>query len=116
MAGRALVTGVARNSRRVNVLVYDRARVEDVEWGLQAPKPLAAFEGFGASSLDLALRCYIVSFDYRLATTTALYEALYKQLAEAKVSIAFTPRDIHLNTSQPLDLNIIRPDSTRRKD
>jgi len=73
---------------------------------LDDPKPIITFEAFGDNALMLYMRCYISSLDHRLATVTALNEAIYAKFNEAGIVIAFPQRDVHLDTSKPLDIRV----------
>jgi len=87
-------------------LVHDAA--EENEQVLDDPPPLVTFEGFGDSALNIVLRCYIESMDHRLMTQSALNEEINRKFEQAGIVISFPQRDIHLDTSQPLDLRIHR--------
>ncbi|MBT8420411.1 MAG: mechanosensitive ion channel, partial [Gammaproteobacteria bacterium] len=76
---------------------------------LEDPAHRSTFEGFGDNALTLFLRCYIESLDNRLATITALHQAINDKFNAAGISIAFPQRDIHLDTSKPLDIRVILP-------
>lgn len=78
---------------------------------LEDPAPLVVFEGFGDNSLNLSLRCYIDSIDYRLATVTDLNLAINQRFIDAGIGISFPQRDVHLDTKKPLDVRIHRAPS-----
>lgn len=73
---------------------------------LKDPPPFVTFEGFGDNALTLLLRCYVGSLDDRLPTLSKLHEAINRKLNEAGIVIAFPQRDVHLDTSRPLDVRI----------
>jgi potassium efflux system protein len=73
---------------------------------LDEPKSSASFEAFGDNALTLLLRCYLGSTDDRVPTTTALHQAINDKFAAAAISIAFPQRDLHLDTSKPLDIRL----------
>jgi potassium efflux system protein len=73
---------------------------------LEDPTPLVTFESFGDNSLNLGLRCYVPSVNERLETTTALHIAINRKFAEAGIVIAFPQRDVHLDTSSPLEVRL----------
>jgi potassium efflux system protein len=56
----------------------------------------------------LYLRCYITSLENRLATMTALHQAVYDKFGDAGIVIAFPQRDVHLDTSKPLEIKVHR--------
>jgi potassium efflux system protein len=73
---------------------------------LEDPQPVITFEGFGDNSLNLIMRCYLESLDNRLTTISNLHQAINRKFEDAGICIAFPQRDIHLDTSRPLDINI----------
>jgi potassium efflux system protein len=73
---------------------------------LDDPRPIITFEAFGDNALMLYARCYISSLDQRLATVTALHKTIYTRFKEAGIVIAFPQRDVHLDTSKPLDIRL----------
>lgn len=75
---------------------------------LEEPVPLVTFEGFGDNALNLGVRCYIASLNKRLETLTELHLAIERKLREADIVIAFPQRDVHLDTSRPLDIRVSR--------
>ena len=77
---------------------------------LDDPAPLITFEGFGDNSLTLILRCYLDSLEFRLLTITELHTTINEKFNEAGIAIAFPQRDVHLDTSHPLDIRIHRND------
>ena len=83
---------------------------------LRDPKPRATFEGFGDNSLALILRCFIESVDYRLGTISALHEEINRRFTNAGISIAFPQRDLHLDTTRPLDIRVHRSRRSEPRD
>jgi potassium efflux system protein len=81
---------------------------------LTDPSPFVTFEGFGDNALILNLRCYTGAIDYLLSTTSALHEAINRKFNEASIVIAFPQRDVHLDTSQPLDIRIRRAERVEK--
>lgn len=73
---------------------------------LADPKPFATFDNFGDNSLTLTLRCFIGSVDNRRPAISALHQAINRKFREAGIAIAFPQRDVHLDTSRPLDIRI----------
>ncbi|MDH3536950.1 MAG: mechanosensitive ion channel, partial [Gammaproteobacteria bacterium] len=92
-------------------LVSEAAR--ENERVLDDPEPLVTFENFGDNALNIMLRCYIESMDYRLQTQSELNVAINGKFEASGIVIAFPQRDIHLDTSRPLDLRIhqVQPES-----
>jgi potassium efflux system protein len=75
---------------------------------LEDPRPNVSFESFGDNSLMLYLRCFVASYDYRVATRSELHSTLYERLREAGIGIAFPQRDVHLSAAEPLAVRILR--------
>jgi potassium efflux system protein len=69
---------------------------------LDDPKPMVTFEGFGESSLDLVVRCYLAKLDNRLQTIHDLHTAIDRAFREARIEIAFPQRDIHVRSGENL--------------
>jgi potassium efflux system protein len=64
------------------------------------------FDSFDDNALRIVLRCYIGSLDYWRQTTSDLHLGINRKFQEAGIVIAFPQRDVHLNTSTPLDVRI----------
>jgi len=63
------------------------------------PKPLATFEEFADSSLNLCLRAYVPDLDSRLKTITELHTEIDRRFADAGIEIAFPQQDVHLKST-----------------
>jgi potassium efflux system protein len=74
------------------------------------PSPSVVFEAFGDNTLNLVLRCFVGNQNDRMPTITALHEAINRKFNDAGICIAFPQRDVHLDTSRPLDIRIRRDD------
>ena len=75
---------------------------------LSDPGPSTIFTAFGDNTLNLELRCFVGSQDHRMVAMTQIHEAIDRKFKEAGIVIAFPQRDVHLDTSQPLDVRIHR--------
>ena len=73
---------------------------------LSDPGPSVVFDAFGDNALSLKLRCFVPEIDYRVPTITALHKTINRKFNEAGLVIAFPQRDVHLDTSAPLDIHI----------
>jgi len=98
--------GVAYGSdvQKAMALMDEAARESDKV--LDDPAPSIIFDCFGDNSLNLTLRCFVGAQDARMPTITALHEAINQKFNDAGVVISFPQRDVHLDTSQPLDIRI----------
>ena len=65
---------------------------------LNDPEPLVIFRGFGDSSLNFELRCWIPRYEEGFSMRTALRVAIYAQLNAAGIEIPFPQRDLHLRS------------------
>ena len=65
---------------------------------LESPAPVAAFVGFGESSLDFRLQAWIANYEQGLAVETALRMAILARLRDAGIGIPFPQRDINVRT------------------
>ncbi|MBX3425790.1 MAG: mechanosensitive ion channel [Pirellulales bacterium] len=68
---------------------------------LVEPAPVAAFEGFGDSSLNLSLRAYLPSLENRLATIHGLHTTIDRKFRAAGLEIPFPQRDLNLRHVPP---------------
>jgi potassium efflux system protein len=73
---------------------------------LDDPAPSVIFETFGDNALGLLLRCFVDSTDLRFPTVSALNQAINDKFNAAGISIAFPQRDLHLDTSRPLHVEL----------
>ncbi|MCB1772042.1 MAG: mechanosensitive ion channel [Gammaproteobacteria bacterium] len=73
---------------------------------MSEPAPFVVFEEFGDNALLLTLRCYLDNIDIRLRTITELNLAIYKGMTKAGIEISFPQRDVHLDTSTPLQIRL----------
>jgi len=81
---------------------------------LEDPAPIATFEGFGDNALNLVLRCYLPNLDNRLVTITDLHTCIERAFREAGITIAFPQRDIHVDFTQPLNVqDLAEPQATK---
>jgi MscS family membrane protein len=61
---------------------------------VQDPEPRARMRGFGESSLDFELHCWVSHPSEREHITHELFMAIYKALAAARIEIPFPQRDV----------------------
>jgi potassium efflux system protein len=106
--------GIAYGSdaRLARTLLQDAA-IEN-EYVLEEPAPLILFNSFGDNALGLELRVYLSSVEHRLPVQTALHDAIYEKFKDAGIEISFPQRDVHLDTSGPLDIRVHQADDASR--
>ncbi len=63
------------------------------------PPPLATFDEFADSSLNLTLYAYLENIDRRLSTITELHTEIDKRFAAAGITIPFPQRDLHIQNA-----------------
>jgi potassium efflux system protein len=79
---------------------------------LAEPQPMVTFEGFGDSTLNLALRVHVSRTDQRAGTTFDLHATILEEFRQAGIEIAFPQRDLHLR-SVPPGWALTQPPATR---
>lgn len=78
------------------------------------PPPIASFDDFGDSTLNLSLRCFLPDLSQRLGTKTELHVAINREFQAAGIEIAFPQQDLHLRTlPEELEKNALLGIKTR---
>lgn len=72
------------------------------EYVLSDPKPGAPFLGFGDSTLNFELRCFLASLDNMASTRSELHMRITERFRELGIDIAFPQRDLHIRSADPL--------------
>jgi small-conductance mechanosensitive channel len=90
--------GVAYGTDPERVLEILRDVAAENETVLQDPGPLTVFLGFGDSSLDFELRCWIPRYEEGFTMRSNLWVAINAKLREAGIEIPFPQRDLHLRS------------------
>ncbi len=98
--------GVAYGSDVQKAMVLMREAAEHNKLVLNDPKPHVIFTQFGDNTLNLELRCFVGAQDDRLPAISQINEAINAIFNETGIVIAFPQRDVHLDTSRPLDVRI----------
>lgn len=65
---------------------------------MNEPAPMVTFCGFGDSTLNFEIRCFLPRADLRLPTTHDLHTQIDLAFREAGIEIAFPQRDLHIRT------------------
>jgi potassium efflux system protein len=65
---------------------------------LNDPKPMATFEQFADSSLNIVLRAFLPDMENRLETINDLHTEIHSRLAAAGIEIAFPQLDLHVRS------------------
>jgi len=74
------------------------------------PEPIVTFEEFGDNSLLIRVRYFLDQMDTRLVTSSELMLDINRRLNEAGIVVAFPQRDVHLDTSEPLEIRMMKND------
>ncbi len=78
---------------------------------LNDPVPLVTFEGFGDSTLNFVVRCFLPVLDNRLECIHRLHTTIHNRFNQAGIEIAFPQRDIHVRTVSGVDAILGRSDT-----
>ena len=100
--------GIAYGSDVTQAIKLVQDAAAEHERVLEDPPVTVSFEAFGDSSLTIMLRCFVGSMDYWRQTTSELHQSINDKFEAADIVIAFPQRDIHLSTSEPLNVRIHR--------
>jgi potassium efflux system protein len=99
--------GIAYGSDVALAIRLVREAAEEHERVLDEPAFMVTFDSFGENSLQIILRCFIGSMDFWRQTISELHLAINQKFAEAGIVIAFPQRDIHLNTTSPMEVRVL---------
>jgi potassium efflux system protein len=75
---------------------------------MREPEPLITFDEFGDSSLLISLRYLIEHLDQRLIVDSEIRLQINRRFKEVGIVVAYPRRDIHLDTSQPLEIKMVQ--------
>ena len=65
---------------------------------MDEPMASAVFDGFGDSTLNFTVRCFLPKLENRLQTIHELHTAIDQEFRKADIEIAFPQRDLHLRS------------------
>jgi potassium-dependent mechanosensitive channel len=74
---------------------------------LSEPEPAATFKGFGDNRLNFELRVLIKGIDNWIPALHSLNRAIDRQFRKAGITISFPQRDVHLDTTRPLEVRVV---------
>jgi potassium efflux system protein len=74
---------------------------------LDSPEPDAVFLRFGDNTLNFELRVYINDIDNWIPMLHSMNQAIDKEFRKAGITIAFPQRDVHLDTTGPLEVRVV---------
>ncbi|MGB1109801.1 MAG: mechanosensitive ion channel domain-containing protein, partial [Gammaproteobacteria bacterium] len=108
---RAIITvGVAYGTDTKKAMELLDEIAQDHPLVLSDPAPRVTFELFGDNTLNLLVRVYMNDIDHRLTVITDLHQRINECFEKEGITIAFPQRDVHLDTSRPLEL-VLRKDA-----
>lgn len=90
--------GVAYGTDIERALLVLREVIDAHPETLTDPAPIITFEGFGDSTLNLVVRCYLPSLEKRIFTISELHVNINKRFRDEGIEIAFPQRDLHLRS------------------
>jgi len=108
-----VAVGVAYGSDVQTAMVLLDAAAREHEKVLDEPPPSVIFDCFGDNSLNLTLRCFVGTQEDRMPTLTQLHGAINQKFNDAGIVISFPQRDVHLDTSQPLEVRVRNDDGDK---
>ncbi|MGD9359329.1 MAG: mechanosensitive ion channel [Desulfobacterales bacterium] len=74
---------------------------------LEEPAPSAIFTGFGDNSLNFEVRAFINNINNWYPMVNRLNRQINNEFKKAGITIAFPQRDVHLDTSNPLEIRVV---------
>ena len=74
---------------------------------LKSPEPRAVFLGFGDNSLNFEVRVYVKGIEDWIPMLHKMNRTIDKEFRQAGITIAFPQRDVHLDTTGPLDIRVV---------
>ncbi len=108
MMRRVVRVGVAYGSPTRQVADIMKSTADEHGRVLKDPAPFVIFEDFGDNALVFALYFWVdLAKVNGMQVTSDLRFMLEKRFADAGISIAFPQRDIHLDTAQPLQIEVV---------
>ena len=98
--------GVSYSSDMDKAMTLVRDAADENEYVLRTPQPLVTFDEFGDNSLNITIRCFIDSPANRREAKSTLNLLIREKLNNAGIVVAFPQRDIHFDSTRPLDIRI----------
>ena len=77
------------------------------------PEPMVTFEQFGDNSLLIKARFFMDQLDQRLKVSSDLMLDVNRRLEARGIVVAFPQRDVHLDTSAPLEFRMVEREPNR---
>ncbi|MEL6894506.1 MAG: mechanosensitive ion channel domain-containing protein [Planctomycetota bacterium] len=93
--------GIAYGSDTTRACALLREICESHPHVTKEPSPLITFEGFGDSTLNIVVRCFLENLDNRMGTTHDLHTTINERFEDEGIEIAFPQLDIHVRGQAP---------------
>ncbi len=103
----AIEVGVAYGTDLDRAIAIVREAAHQHPIILKDPEPIVTFEQFGDNSLLIRVRFFMDQLDARLVTSSELMLDINRRLDKAGIVVAFPQRDVHLDTSKPLEIRMM---------
>jgi len=81
---------------------------------LKDPEPTVIFDSFGDNSLGLVLRGFTDDLESLIIIKSELRNAINDKLNEAGIVVSFPQRDVHLDTSSPLEIYLTKAQADKK--
>lgn len=107
-----VTVGVAYGSPTDRVAALIQQAAAESERILDTPKPIVLFVDFGDNALGFEVHCWVKMrrlMDKRLAESDLRFR-IDRLFREHDICIAFPQRDLHLDTSRPLEIRLLDDD------
>jgi potassium-dependent mechanosensitive channel len=117
LMGRAIVkVGVGYAADPSKVITILRKCADDHPLVLKVPEPKAAFDGFGASSLDFSLRFIMSDINRSIDVQSEIRIAILEAFRAEGIEIPYPQQDVHVRAVNGLARSLSEATSNRRDD
>lgn len=77
---------------------------------VREPEPTAIFTGFGDNALNFELRVFVNGLEHWYPMLHRMNRTIDQEFRNAGITIAFPQRDVHLDTTGPLEVRVVSGD------
>ena len=109
----SIEVGVAYGSDLDVAIAEVREAVNAQPLILAQPEPMVTFEQFGDNSLLIKARFFMDQLDQRLRVSSDLMLDINRRLDARGIVVAFPQRDVHLDTTAPLEFRMVEREPNR---
>lgn len=93
--------GIAYGSDTAKAQALILKTVKDIPGILDMPEPQVFFIGFGDSSLNFEIRCFLANLNLRFPIKHDVHSRVNKALEDANIAIPFPQRDVRIVNAEP---------------